>query len=102
MMGGGRLHGASHESGGAMDGVRGRGQMMRGGEEGKGSTEHRTGAAGHGLEEMDTDDTDTTVSADVNGEDGDWAPKSIAREGEVEGSYRGARLRGGGGCKKST
>jgi len=31
-----------------------------------------------------------------NGEDGDWAPQSIACEGEVEGSYRGARLRGGG------
>jgi hypothetical protein len=57
-MGGGRLHGASHESGGAMDGVRGR---RRGTEL---ATEHRTGAAGHGLEEMDTDDTDTTVSAD--------------------------------------
>jgi len=62
------------------------GQMMRGGGGGEGLH-----GASHG---------GGRARVRGNGEDGDWAPKSIAREGEVEGSYRGARLRGGGGVQK--
>jgi len=79
MWGGGRLHGASHESGGAMDGVRGR---RRGTE-----LEHRTGAAGHGLEEM--------------GRMGIGLHRASHARGKLRGRTEGQGSGEGGGAKRA-